>query len=416
MPSSTGVPVRRTCYSSAYAVPAVQWIDLFNLVLTNQFSVLSLCHQHRLPETVFRLRLRRFREAKQNGATDSDALQTALLDRRCYSRRALTDEQEQLIMQSIDNSNQARMPVNYNDVKLQAVQLYRQAHPHALRDVTIFQAANGFIHRFKHRNRTVTRTASTVTRLSNKTLSQQERNGTEFLSECQRIFRTIPDKYILNLDETQSKFAPTPRTTLTRSGSVPQKIVTDTAGSTQTNGITAVPIVAADGTKLKVTYVKKGLTERSVRDCLRSDRRMCWSDNGWVNNGVMLQIIDQVIVPHVKPPSKSCLILDSFAAHQTDYIHEKLDRINCELLIIPAGQTGKYQPLDVGVFAVVKKRCETLWLAEQRGERARTGNATVDGVNRFSDAYTDLSKDTVKSAFEKAIKQYFVHEDEPEYE
>lgn len=385
-------------------------------MLTNQFSVLSLCRQHRLPETVFRLRLRRFREAKQNGAADSDALQTALLDHRCYSRRALTDEQEQLIVQSINNCNEARMPVNYNDVKLQAVQLYRQAHPHALRDVTNFQAANGFIHRFKHRNRTVTRTASTVTRLSNKTLSQQERNGTEFLSECQRVFRSVPDKYILNLDETQSKFAPTPRTTLTRSGSDPQKIVADGAGATQTNGVTAVPIVAADGSKLKTTYVKKGLTERCVRDLVKPDRLMCWSDNGWVNNGVMLQIIDQVIVPHVKPPSKSCLIMDSFAAHQTDCIRDKLERINCELLIVPAGQTGKYQPLDVGVFSVVKRSCETLWMAEQRGQRKSTGNATVDGVNRFSDAYSDLSKETVKSAFEKAIKQYFIYEDKPEYE
>ena len=394
----------------------MQWIDLFNLVLSKQSSVAALCRQHRLPESVFRRRYQRFQQAKDNGATDQDALNDALLDRRCYSRRALTDEQEQMIVQSIDNSNQARMPINYNDVKLQAVQLHKQTHPHALRDITNFQASDGFVNRFKQPNHTVIRTASTVTRLSNKTLTQQERNATEFLSECQRIFRLIPDKYILNLDETQSKFAPTPRTTLMRSGSDPQKIVADTAGSTQSNGITAVPIVAADGTKLKATFVKKGLTERSVRNCLKSDRLMCWSDNGWVNNGVMLQIIEQVIVPHVRPPSRSCLIMDSFSAHQTECIRDKLDRINCELVIVPAGQTGKYQPLDVGVFSVIKKRCENLWLAEQRGERANTGNATIDGVNRFTDAYSNLSKDVVKSAFEKAIKQHFVHEDEPDYE
>ena len=121
--------------------------------------------------------------------------------------------------------------------------------------------------------------------------------------------------------------------------------------------ITAVPIVAADGTKLKATFVKKGLTERSVRNCLKSDRLMCWSENGWVNNGVMLQIIEQVIVPHVRPPSRSCLIMDSFSAHQTECIRDKLDRINCELVIVPEGQTGKYQQLDVGVFSVIKKRC-----------------------------------------------------------
>ena len=416
MPPQNSTPVRRASYFSTCAVPAVHWIDLFNLVLTKQSSIASLCRQHRLPETVFQRRLQRFKQAKQVGAADDDALKSALLDRRCYSRRALTDEQEQLIVQSIDNSNQARMPINYNYVKLQATQLYKDTHPHALRDVTNFQASNGFIEGFKQRHCTVTRTASTISRLSNKTLTQQERNATEFLSECQRIFRSLPDKYILNLDETQSKFAPVPRTTLTRSGSDPQKIVADTTGSTQTNGITAVPIVAADGTKLKATFVKKGLTERSVRDCQKPDRLMCWSDNGWVNNGVMQQIIDQVIVPHVRPPSRSCLIMDSFSAHQTECIRDKLDRINCELLIVPAGQTGKYQPLDVGVFSVVKKRCENLWLAEQRGERTSTGNATIDGVNRFSDAYSDLSRETVKSAFEKAIKHYFVHEDEPEYE
>jgi transposase-like protein len=167
MPPQKSTPVRRASYSSTCAVPAVQWIDLFYLVLSKQSSVAALCRQHRLPESVFRRRYQRFQQANDNGVTDQDVLNDALLDRRCYSRRALTDEQEQLIVQSFDNSNQARMPINYNDVKLQATQLYKDTHPHALRDVTNFQASNGFIEGFKQRHCTVTRTASTISRLSN---------------------------------------------------------------------------------------------------------------------------------------------------------------------------------------------------------------------------------------------------------
>ena len=48
--------------------------------------------------------------------------------------------------------------------------------------------------------------------------------------------------------------------------------------------------------------------------------------------------------------------MDSFSAsrqsHETESIRHKLDRIKCqvqvELVIVPAGQTGKYQALDTG--------------------------------------------------------------------
>ena len=73
-------------------------------------------------------------------------------------------------------------------------------------------------------------------------------------------------------------------------------------------------------------------------------------------------------------------------------IRNKLQSINCELILVPPGQTGIYQPLDVGVFGVVKKKCQSFWFNEQSNSRPTTHNATLDGIKRFEDAYAEVLK------------------------
>ena len=143
---------------------------------------------------------------------------------------------------------------------------------------------------------------------------------------------------------------------------------------------------------------------------------MCWSNNGLINTGVMLQIIDNIIVPYVKPPYRSALIMDCCPSHKTVCIRNKLQSINCELILVPPGQTGIYQPLDVGVFGVVKKKCQSFWFNEQSNSRPTTHNATLDGIKRFEDAYAEVLKDTIKKAWSKAIKNYFAEIEYDNYE
>jgi len=104
---------------------------------------------------------------------------------------------------------------------------------------------------------------------------------------------------MLNLNEAMNEFNPTPQI-LSRSGSeTPKLLIEKNAG---VNGITTIPILTAGDDKLKTTFVRNGETDRCVCDCLAEKRLMCWSDNGWCSSGVMLQTINQTIMPYVNLP------------------------------------------------------------------------------------------------------------------
>ena len=108
--------------------------------------------------------------------------------------------------------------------------------------------------------------------------------------------------------------------------------------------------------------------------------------------------------------------MDSFKAHITEIVQEKLNSINCELIIVPSGMTSVYQPLDIGIFGIVKPKLEILWCAEQRNLRHTTGKTLVDNIIRFEDAYAELTKDHVKKRWKKAIKDHFIEIKNDQYE
>ena len=80
--------------------------------------------------------------------------------------------------------------VSYKDVRIQARQLYKDTHPHALRDITTSKHQR-FHARFKHRHSLSTRTAQPVCKVSARTIKQRESTVTEFISRYQRAFIRI---------------------------------------------------------------------------------------------------------------------------------------------------------------------------------------------------------------------------------
>ena len=50
------------------------------------------------------------------------------------------------------------------------------------------------------------------------------------------------------------------------------------------------------------------------------------------------------------------LILDQFSAHMTPDVLNEAEKLNIELVYVPAGMTGDLQPLDVGINSVLKAK------------------------------------------------------------
>jgi len=78
------------------------------------------------------------------------------------------------------------------------------------------------------------------------------------------------------------------------------------------------------------------------------------SDNGWITSSVMIQWLQDILLPHIGQ-NKALLLLDSFPAHYSRQVLEFLSlHSNIFMGIIPGGLTIYMQPLDISIFAVVK--------------------------------------------------------------
>ena len=74
---------------------------------------------------------------------------------------------------------------------------------------------------------------------------------------------------------------------------------------------------------------------------------------------MMLEWIDLVWEPATEG-QRAMLVLDSFSAHITPAVKQKLKSINTVPLVIPGGCTSKIQPLDVSLNKPFKSRSEEL--------------------------------------------------------
>ena len=63
----------------------------------------------------------------------------------------------------------------------------------------------------------------------------------------------------------------------------------------------------------------------------------------------------------VKDPNRIFLMLDQFSAHMGTEVLKEAERLNIELIFVPAGMTSDLQPLDVGVNSVLKAKQAKLY-------------------------------------------------------
>jgi hypothetical protein len=77
----------------------------------------------------------------------------------------------------------------------------------------------------------------------------------------------------------------------------------------------------------------------------------------WVN-----QILDPYLVVNLPPPGiQLVILLDAYQCHMMVSVVTKISKLGIEVIHIPGGCTGLYQPLDVGVNKPFKHRVRHLW-------------------------------------------------------
>lgn len=106
---------------------------------------------------------------------------------------------------------------------------------------------------------------------------------------------------------------------------------------------------------LKPILTTKGKTDRCLRKYhLTNEIIGTHSNNGWTNNGIIKIALDEI--HKITNGHKSTLVLDQFPAHMTEYVKEYAKNKNITLIYVPIGLTYKYQPFDVSINGILKKK------------------------------------------------------------
>jgi hypothetical protein len=145
----------------------------------------------------------------------------------------------------------------------------------------------------------------------------------------------------------------------------------------------------------------KGKTKLCLKKYNLDDAKILgtYSNNGWVNNGIMRIAFEQIYKNTNGKPS--ALLLDQFPVHVDDFIAEEAKKRNIELIFVPKGLTSKYQPLDVLINGILKQKAKKLW----RDEIVKDPNMKItnaDAVKHFLIAKEDITSEIIKKSFDRS--------------
>jgi hypothetical protein len=183
-----------------------------------------------------------------------------------------------------------------------------------------------------------------------------------------------------------------------------------------------IPVLTAKG-KTKLCLKKYGLDETKILGT--------YSNNGWVNCGIMKIILEKIYettkgqksviillifvlwvncgimkiilekIYETTKGQKSVILLDQYKSHCDEFIKEEAKKKNIKLLYVPKGLTYKYQPLDVLINGILKQKAKKLW----RQEIVKDPNIKIknsDAVKHFLKSKDDITSDIIKKSFNES--------------
>lgn len=169
---------------------------------------------------------------------------------------------------------------------------------------------------------------------------------------------------VFNFDETDVQFTPHLTSTYDYRGSrtIKQKEIKGSSRCTvfiggSMDGNKCPPMLIFLGKDTKDGRIKKQLREKRG---FPNEMEYRVQANAWMDEVGMLEWIDKVWRPIAQQHGRTMLLLDTFQGHMTTKVTNELSRLNTEVEWIPAGYTGKLQPMDVGINKPFKNyMCET---------------------------------------------------------
>lgn len=215
----------------------------------------------------------------------------------------------------------------------------------------------------------------------------------------------VPAKFCLNMDQTAVFFESKNNTTVNKKG---RKTVSVRDSGSNSKRCTVSVTIAADGTKLPLFYVFKGVPEGRIHKEMRAEG-ICGTvqEKGWFDERVLNEWVEQVLEPYVKDSDASFLLLDHFKTHLKKQFATKCAILGTDLDFIPAGYTCVLQPVDYGYNAPFKSRirahhenwCMTAYVDLGNDPQSFPTPSRSDIISWCEDAHKNITKQSIKETW-----------------
>ncbi|RYP03077.1 hypothetical protein DL765_010610 [Monosporascus sp. GIB2] len=135
-----------------------------------------------------------------------------------------------------------------------------------------------------------------------------------------------------------------------------------------------------------------GVMEGMGENFLVLDWYFTTSSNGWTNTDIGLKWLREVFIPHTKPANPRewrLLIIDGHNSHTTEEFMWTCLINKIYIVFLPLHLSHAWQPLDVGVFATLKRRFR-YWFRERCYGRASEATDKTDFLWALAKAWKEV--------------------------
>jgi hypothetical protein len=403
-----------------YTAEGFDWTPLFTRLddASTPISIRALAAEQGLPHTTLGRHYRDYQAGLTNNDAVKVAVATGVIDGRRDNARKFSRAEEETLLRELDKENVAP---NKPHIRLLATRIHeeKQAHDspatgtrsHSSPD-TPFVAGSSFVHRIKrvynyndHKPKLVKRHK----KKKNRTEQEETALTAIFREQVVQAVCKVGGALTINADEISGKNLIKPRTLWHLKGGPPPVLESNNTGK---EAFTMILATTAAGHKLKPAVFVKGKSDRALKAWrhLAHDVHLNLVDNRWVDQEMWDWYVETVIVAHSK--HKPCaFVVDAHGPHISAFAGDVYAHNLMTSVHVPPGMTGKLQPNDVGVYGPLTAIVSRLWL-EQKRDKPDEWDSMVHAVERYLAGWTELDRDTVRSAWVKAVPQLGAMADE----
>ena len=163
--------------------------------------------------------------------------------------------------------------------------------------------------------------------------------------------------------------------------------------------LTIMPTITASGDRLPFAWIAKGTTQRCINKLVNIPKEAYtyFSPNGWINEGVFLRYLREVVSPWLEG-NPCALLVDSYGAHWTAEAQRVAASLNIELIEVPHSLTHICQPLDISFNGPMKQKRVQKWTAERHFGENITDNVERTVMRAFA-AFQAVQDETISKGF-----------------